>query len=249
MNPPIRKGVSCGMKKGDVCPPIPKDYTYQEGRWDTGLVISRNRDHSEFVWVPAMSLDADVHYRRDKGDFLRSKRFENPDLTAQIENIKKYGGFYLSRYSISKTDRGLLQSVKNAVPVSNINQRDALLLAATFETGDVTSHLPYGIEMNAVYSWLIESGQLTMQDIQLDNALRETRSRTTKIFPTGTQETTDKNGLYDIIGNLDEWTQDSFDAAYIRGCGSMCTYPKTIRCYYVPYPCYYYAGFRVALCL
>ena len=39
-------------------PPIPEKYSYVLGEWNTGFVIQRNCDGSQFVWIPVGSLKA-----------------------------------------------------------------------------------------------------------------------------------------------------------------------------------------------
>ena len=39
-------------------PPIPKGFHYVEGKWNTGFVIARDLDQSEFIWIPVGYLEA-----------------------------------------------------------------------------------------------------------------------------------------------------------------------------------------------
>ena len=57
----------------------------------------------------------------------------------------------------------------------------------------------------------------------------------------------ERNGFYDVLSNVDEWTQEQIDEPYLSGCGSGCSFPKTARCYFRPYACYAFTGFRIAL--
>ena len=65
----------------------------------------------------------------------------NGELLEQLESVKKYGGFYISRYTISKSSAGKPQSVKGKL-MGNINFNDAKKMASTIEDSEaVKSHL------------------------------------------------------------------------------------------------------------
>ena len=242
-------------------PPIPKGYEYVSRGWNNGFTIQNRRDLSEFIWIPAMTLEKNGsidgvtfdqpfgsrnRFRINEG-FPRAEGLEDVMLTKQIESVRQHGGFYLAAYSASKADDGSIRFVKNAVPITGVNKRDAEALARNYNAGEnLMPHLPYDSEMDSAFVWLIQCGKLSREEILTDSAIRDTRTRSNTIRLTGERQDC-RNGLWDLIGNTDEWTQESFDGAFVRGCGAVCTYPYTIRCYYVPYPCYQYAGFRVAL--
>ncbi len=73
----------------------------------------------------------------------------------QFESVKKYGGFYISRYNISKSSAGKPQSVKGVMPWVNINFDDAKKVASTIEDNEaVKSHLTFGAEYDSVLNGL-----------------------------------------------------------------------------------------------
>ena len=93
-------------------PPIPEGYKHVCGEWNNGFVIERCSDGSQFVWIPVGSLDTDGtldgkhfsekfgarNYRNDKFFWDEFNEALNGELLEQLGSVKKYGGFYISRY-------------------------------------------------------------------------------------------------------------------------------------------------------
>lgn len=238
-------------------PPVPKGYTAAEGTWDTGFVIRRDCDGSELVWVPVQALPEDGILSgsaqrfgcREYGYSGHGKGKRSAELDAQAESIAKYGGFYLTRYCLSRGSDGALHSVKDAVPLTNINQFDAVQAARTFaRDGEASSHLPYAAEMDSVLAWVLQIGGKTSGELSSAVSTRNTRTHQDKITETGGDENRYAAGFYDLAGTVDEWTQDLTDGAYLWGCNP-CAWPTTSRCYFAPYACYTYTGLRAALYL
>ena len=123
-----------------VNPPIPEGYKHVCGEWNNGFVIERCSDGSQFVWIPVGSLDSNGtldgkhfsekfgrrNYMNDEFSFAKFSEALNSEMLEQIESVKKYGGFYISRYNISRSLEGKPQSV-------NIDFYDAKEIASTIE--------------------------------------------------------------------------------------------------------------------
>ena len=168
-------------------PPIPDGYRYVCGEWSHGFVIERITDGSQFVWVPVGFLPAngtidgktfDVQFGRrnylddkfelaDDDDLVGYHEPETFDLSIQIRSVKKYGGFYISRYYISRNKKtGKPQSIKDEWPLNRINYDQASSIANSFErSSSVKSHILFGAEYDSVLEWFIASGVKTLQEI------------------------------------------------------------------------------------
>ena len=97
-----------------VNPPIPEGYKHICGEWNNGFVIERCSDGNQFVWIPVGSLDSNGtldgehflekfgrrNYRNDEFSDHGFNEALNGELLEQLESVKKYGGFYISRYNI-----------------------------------------------------------------------------------------------------------------------------------------------------
>lgn len=254
-----------------VNPPIPEGYKHVCGEWNNGFVIERCSDGSQFVWIPVGSLDANG--KLDGKDFSEkfgrrnymNKKFSddkfnehlNDELLEQLESVKKYGGFYISRYSISKSPEGKPQSVKGVMPWTNINFGDAKKVASTIEDNEaVKSHLTFGAEYDSVLEWFIKTEVKTLAEISRDSTEWgnhwNTKNSQRNVVETGSKEEWCVNNIYDFAGNVNEWTQEEYSCLYrvIRG-GVYCSngYNEPAACRNCSKPNFDYGltGFRATL--
>ena len=254
-----------------VNPPIPEGYKHVCGEWNNGFVIERCSDGSQFVWIPVGSLNSNgtldgEHFSEKFGrrnymnDEFSDDEFNealNGELLEQLESVKKYGGFYISRYNISKSSAGKPQSVKGVMPWVNINFDDAKKIASTIEDNEaVKSHLTFGAEYDSVLEWFIETGVKTLAEIIRDSTewgnYRNAKNSLRDIVKTGSREEQCVNNIYDFAGNVNELTQENYGTwnKVVRG-GNYNDigyhYPVAYRNYNFPFFNYCYAGVRATL--
>jgi formylglycine-generating enzyme required for sulfatase activity len=216
-----------------VNPPIPEGYKHVCGEWNNGFVIERCSDGSQFVWIPVGSLDSNgtldgEHFsekfgRRNymKNNFSDDEYHEalNKELLEQLESVKKYGGFYISRYNISKSSEGKPRSVKGVMPWVRVTFDDAQKIASTIEDNEaVKSHLTFGAEYDSVLEWFIKTKVKTLAEIAEDstdwgNYWNTVTSAKEKV-ETGSGEEWCANNIYDFAGNVEEWTQEQYDSSW-----------------------------------
>lgn len=252
-------------------PPVPPEYKHVCGRWNEGFVIERESDGSQFVWIPVGSLKPTgtldgKHFSEKFGrrNYLNDKfseyQFDEPmtdELLKQAESVKKYGGFYISRYNISANSKKQPQSVKGVMPWVNINFEKAKEIAATVERGrEVKSHLLYGSEYDSVFEWLITSNAKTFKEVAGDSSTwgnyLNVKDASGEVLKTGSNEKWCVNNIYDLAGNVSEWSQEQYKYSYRVNRGGWSSnsgnyYPACYRCYDVPFKSYPVTGFRVAL--
>lgn len=256
-----------------VNPPIPEGYKHVCGEWNNGFVIERCSDGSQFVWIPVGSLDSNgtldgEHFSEKFGrrNYMNNEFSDdefnealNGELLEQLESVKKYGGFYISRYNISKSSEGKPQSVKGVMPWVNINFGDAKKVASTIEDSEtVKSHLTFAAEYDSVLEWFIKSNARTRNEIAGNSTNWgnhwNTKNPPKRVVETGSREKWCTNNIYDFAGNVDEWTQEQNDSFYrvIRG-GIFGVYgydyPVAYRNYDNPVFNFNYTGFRATLCI
>lgn len=253
-------------------PPIPEGWEYVEGDWNNGFTIQDSKGN-QFVWVPVDFLDpngtldgsscSEKFGRRNYQDDEFSDDGFNEELEGELrkqwQSVQKYGGFYISRYNISRSKTGEAKSVKGAMPWTNINWFDAMEAAKTFGDGvSVKSHLPYGAEYDSVLEWFIKSKARTTDEIASDSTqwgnFWNTKDSPRKVVKTGRCKEWSTNGIYDLAGNVDEWTQEKNKSSYrvFRG-GNYCNNgnycPVACRNYDNPFFNCDYTGFRATLFL
>lgn len=252
-------------------PLIPEGYKHVCGERNNGFVIERYSDRSQFVWIPVESLDSNGtldgehfsekfgrrNYMNDEFSGDEYNEALNGELLEQLESVKKYGGFYISRYNISKSSAGKPQSVKGVMPWVNINFDVAKKIASFIEDNEaVKSHLTFGAEYDSVLEWFIKTEVKTLAEIAEDSTEwgnhRNTENSPRKVVETGSREEWCANNIYDFAGNVDEWTQEQNKSWFrvIRGgnCSKYGNYcPVAYRHYFYPSNNYTYVGFRATL--
>ena len=257
-------------------PPVPEGYKQILGNWNNGFVIERISDGSQFVWVPVGSLDKDgtqdgLYFnerfgRRDYGNlnfsfYKYGEKFEG-ELHEINDSVEKYGGFYISRFDISKSSEGKPQSIRGEMPWTELNNFEAIKVAASFENrDDVKSCLPYGAIYDSVLAWIIKSGDKTYNQVVKNSEswgnYWYSKNSPKKVVETGSSEEWKANQIYDFAGNIYKRTQEKASDGYsfvIRGHGSHNVDWKAREtltpayCWYCdPYDKFPDVGFRIAL--
>ena len=203
-------------------PPIPDGYRYVCGEWFHGFVIERITDGSQFVWVPVGFLPANGtidgktfdkqfgrrNYLDDKfaEEIAGYYEPETLELSNQIHSVEKYGGFYISRYYISKNKKtGKPKSIKDEWPL-RIDYDYASNIANSFErSSSVKSHILFGAEYDSVLEWFIASNVKTLQEIVGVTKIEE--RHVDDYLQEGNREKHSINNIYDF--NLFRvWTKE-----------------------------------------
>ena len=257
--------------KGLVIYHIPKEKVSDINWQNPDEVETLMRKYDQFVWIPVGSLDSNgtldgEHFSEKFGrrNYMNNEfsvaEFNEPlndELLEQLESVKKYGGFYISRYNISKSSSGKPQSVKGVMPWVNINFDDAKKIASTIEDNEaVKSHLTFGAEYDSVLEWFIKTEVKTLAEIAEDSTEWgnhwNTENSPRKVVETGSREKWCANNIYDFAGNVDEWTQEQNKSSYRIIRGGFYYYvgyffPVAYRDCEYPFNNYYCTGFRATL--
>lgn len=205
-------------------PKIPEGYVHLKGTWENGFVIQNEADKSEFVWIPVGWLDNDAVLDRKhpnekigrinwfNSNFSDDGYHEETD-TQFVESVKKYGGFYFARYHASRVNEKLVFQ-KGNMPWVNINYFDAVFATANYAEGskDVQSCITNGAAFDAVIRWIIKSKAKTLAELIEDSTnwgnYWNSENSPRKVMPTGSEEKWSVLNIYDIAGNVDEWTSE-----------------------------------------
>ena len=227
-------------------PPIPEGYRFVCGEWNYGFVIERCSDRSQFVWIPVGSLKPNGTLDNGKTfseQFGRRNYRHNGFseaaysgyklyLTEKLASLKKYGGFYISRYNLCGSPENKLQSVKGVYPAFLYCQhefnpkrgyrsriREFIDRLRYFEDYSkvICSCLPGGEEYDSILEWFIESGSRTFDEIAEDSTgwgnYKNTGNGLPAMHRTGSCEEWSTNNIYDFAGNLAEVTEERYNIA------------------------------------
>ena len=216
--------------------PIPKGFTYKEGIKDTGLVI-QDEKCNEFVWVPA----TESTYRKDtsfpgytpKGDDTLPN-----GITDETADVVKYGGFYIGRYEAGVPEGDTSPSNKTGIPVSkkgaivwtDIDYPDAKASAESMISNEyVQTGLLTGKAWDTTCHWIEDSLKNINESASLKdsryygnykNSLAPANENSGTKRTAGFSENWKTKNIYDLAGNVWEWTSEASISYFIRRGGS-----------------------------
>lgn len=199
-------------------PVIPDGFEHLKGEWNTGFTIINKIDKSEFVWVPAGMVESDgtldgVHFNEKFGrrKFQRACIFSNEYHeevdTEMVESIKKYGGYYIAAFSAHEENERIV-SQKGKDPKVYINWMDAKKYAEDYakDNPSIVSCMPSGAAYDTLFKWIIQSGEKTFEEVtELSTSWGNFREDPK---PTGSDEKNCVYNIYDLAGNVSEWSTE-----------------------------------------
>ena len=223
--------------------PIPKGFKYKEGTKDTGLVIKDDNDN-EFVWVPA----TESTYAKDTSfpDYKPTGDDTLPNgITDETADVVKYGGFYIGRYesgvpenqttidgesSSTSNVEGVPVSKKDATVWTTITYYNAKANAESMISNEyVQTGLLTGKAWDTTCHWIEDS----LSSINASACLTDSRyygNYWKALSPanenSGTKRTAGFNenwkvkNIYDLAGNVWEWTSEAYGSDFIFRGGS-----------------------------
>ena len=209
--------------------PIPIGFTYKKGTKDTGLVIQDEKGN-EFVWVPATEStyvkDTSFPGATPIGDGTLPN-----GITDETADVKKYGGFYIGRYEAGIPEGDTSTSNKEGIPVSkkdevvwtNIDYTNAKASAEKMINNEyVQTGLLTGTSWDTVCHW-IKSGDELKDSRTYGNYKNSLEPANVTgygtIQVTGFSDKWMQKNIYDLAGNVWEWTSEvrNYDFFYRGG--------------------------------
>ena len=156
------------------------------------------------------------------------------EYTNMVDSVEHYKGFYVGRYEASNNGIGIAQSKRNVSTWTAVPQTTAIT-ACTNNTKTPNMHLIYGIEWDSTLNWLKDNATISssnqgatktmeLADIQTNSASWGNYSNSTGDAAansgskqnTGASEYWKANNIYDLAGNVFEWTQENYSTVKRR---------------------------------
>ena len=191
------------------------------------------REPDLVVGSDGVSYDAkDTYYKTILGDTGTKEQLAQlfaDEYKAMIESVSKYGGFYIGRYELSEA--GVQKDKATLTRTNWYNLYNACRNSKLQASDKVKTQMIWGCQWDVTMNWLISSGAKTSDEVNKDSSswgnYQETSVKaddgTTEIKASGTSAKlntgkttfTMANNIYDLAGNVYEWTQEASDT-YVR---------------------------------
>ena len=159
------------------------------------------------------------------------------EYKAMIESVSKYGGFYIGRYELSGTVTEPTEKPgKTLTKTDWYNLYNACRSSKLQASDKVKTQMIWGCQWDVTMNWLISSGAKTSDEVNKDSSTwgnyknYNTANNYTEgtagyeknagsLQNTGSSENWKANNIYDLAGNVEEWTQEAnlTDARASRG--------------------------------
>ena len=249
-----------GTNSSELFDEVTGTYPYNWNESNGVMTINSKTSYREPDVVPEIGssvLDIDSKLKtlglgaRTTHEFLNKveKEFNN-----MIASVEKYGGFYIGRYETGNINKETPVVQKGKTNISSQTWYNMYKRCKNIKgtNTNVVTGMIWGNQWDRTLMWLIETGNKTKEQIADDSTswgnysnatfeyVNSSGSTTTKNensitrIPTGSTEYTNANNIYDLAGNVREWTMEAYGTSHRVFMGGVCTgtgtgYPADYR--------------------
>ena len=158
-------------------------------------------------------------------DFLMEMEI---DFDKMLNSVATYGGYYIGRYQAGDLAQATPVVKRINTDIGDQTWYTMWKKSPRISTGGANVHMIWGIQWDETLKWLIDTGEKTYAEIASDstswgnyannsftyytNTSKSTATkaadRSTRI-PSGAYEGANANNVFDLVGNVWEWTLES----------------------------------------
>lgn len=199
--------------------PVPPTFEYVEGDSQTGAVI-KDKNDNEFVWVPvndASSYKTQIFVNNGEG--ITTEDIENLNLKdinsynqEYDDSIMNYKGFYVARYEAGREDDDNVPvSKKGVVPWTRIVWEKAKDISTKMysENDYFQTDLINSYAWDTICNWMRGTGTNIDDSTNYGN-YQNSRDGLNKVVETGSNDRWKINNIYDMAGNVWEYTTEEY---------------------------------------
>ena len=141
------------------------------------------------------------------------------EFNNMIESVKKYGGFYIGRYETGNLSQEKASIIKNNSDIGNQTWYTMYKKAKGIAVNNnVTSSMIWGSQWDATMRWMYNSGNEEKKKYTYDSRGKGNYSSDSPIA-TGSIEAYAVNNIYDMAGNVNDWTIEAYGTILRDGRG------------------------------
>ena len=135
------------------------------------------------------------------------------EFNNMIASVEKYGGFYIGRYETGNLSQAEAVVVKNNTDIASqtwytmYNKSKGVAASS-----NVTTSMIWGCQWDAVMRWMYNSGDEEKKTYTYDSTGKGNYSGSRKA--TGSDPEYAVNNIYDMAGNVFDWTIEAFSTNY-----------------------------------
>ena len=144
------------------------------------------------------------------------------EFNDMITSVEKYGGFYIGRYETGNLSQEKATVVKNNTDIGNQTWYSMYKKAKGIAVNNnVTSSMIWGSQWDATMRWMYNSGNEEKKKYTYDSTGKGNYSGTNGNQPiaTGSIEAYAVNNIYDMAGNVNDWTIEAYGTILRDGRG------------------------------
>ena len=171
--------------------------------------------------------DMDSNLKKIKIETNTTHKFLNQleqEFNNMIESVVKYGGFYIGRYETGDLAKEKVAIVKGNNDIASQTWYSLYNKCKDLNNEYVETGIIWKSQWDRTLTWLIESKNKTLEEISIDSSswgnyndatfeyindggnIVTKSLGTPKRIPTGSSEYTRANNIYDLAGNVYDWT-------------------------------------------
>ena len=132
------------------------------------------------------------------------------EFNDMITSVEKYGGFYIGRYETGNLSQEKASIIKNNSDIGNQTWYTMYKKAKGIAVNNnVTSSMIWGSQWDATMRWMYNSGNEEKKKYTYDSRGKGNYSSDSPIA-TGSIEAYAVNNIYDMAGNVSDWTIEAY---------------------------------------
>ena len=147
------------------------------------------------------------------------------EFNEMIKSVKTYGGFYIGRYETGNLSQTKAVVQKNNSDINNQTWYTMYKMCKTIKANDnVATSMLWGCQWDATMRWMQTSSNSEVANFPTNSTgkgnYRDTNGKAP--IPTGSNSSYSVNNIYDMAGNVYDWTIEAYDTDVRVARGGRC---------------------------